>query len=389
MKKVIIIGAGASGVYLSLLLMKKMMGEIEVVVLEQNSSSLKKLLATGNGRCNLSNKDMSIQYYQSDRLDIVDDIISHFDLKKEFEDIGLMSLYYGQLLYPRSEQALTVKNVLMNEAINHGVHFMYDKEVLSIDYTSHYIIHTKDTRYKADYVVLAMGSEAGKLSGMSMSRYEILKQLGLKVITPTPSLVSMNTSPSLKQLKGVRIKGTFSLLENNQCIHKEKGELLFTEYGISGIAVMQLSSYIKENHHYEISIDMFDEYSKQEVESFVKQRKDKEYDHFYDGFLNNKLAHYFESLNKNDILSIVKLLKDFRLKIISLRSVEFAQVMKGGLSLDEIHNDLSLKKYPHMYAVGEILNVAGMCGGYNLHFAFASSYKVANAIEREINVKNK
>lgn len=388
MKKVIIIGAGASGVYLSLLLMKKLYGEVEVLVLEQNASALKKLLSTGNGRCNLSNKDMTIDYYQSDDLNKVNTIIQEYDLKSAFEDLGIMSVYYGNLLYPRSEQALSVKNILMNEAINHGVRFIYEQEVIDIQCSSQYKIRTDTTLYKADYVIFAMGSEAGKLSGMSQVRYDILKKLGLRVEKPVPSLVQMNTIPALKQLKGVRVKGTFRLLENNHTIHTEKGELLFTEYGVSGIAVMQLSSFMEEGHHYEISMDLFDDYNKDDLEQLINHRLNQGLEHFYDGLLNNKLSHYFESLNKTDISEIITLLKDYRLKISGLRTSEFAQVMKGGLHLSEVNEDLSVKKYPHMYAIGEILNVAGMCGGYNLHFAFASSYKTACAIEREINVKN-
>ncbi len=388
MKKVVIIGAGASGVYLSILLMKKCFGDIEVIVLEQNASPLKKLLATGNGRCNLSNKDMDIKYFQSDDLDKVKNIIESFDVKKEFEDIGLMSVYQGNLLYPRSEQALTVKNIFINEAENNGVRFIYNQEVKSIEKSDSYIVYTQDCRYSADYVIFAMGSEAGKLSGINMNRYDILKNLKLKVEPSMPSLVSLNTIPSFKSLKGVRVKGTFTLLEHNQCVHKEKGELLFSDYGVSGIAVMQLSSFIKENHNYEISIDLFDDYSNEELLSFVKDRLSKGYEHFYDGLLNNKLSHYFESQNKTNALDIVRLLKDFRVKVKSVRDKEFAQVCKGGLLLAETDHNLQVKKYPHLYVIGENLNVAGMCGGYNLHFAFASAKVVADAIEREIYVKN-
>ena len=104
--------------------------------------------------------------------------------------------------------------------------------------------------------------------------------------------------------------------------------------------------------------------------------------------LNNKLSHYFESQNKTNALDIVRLLKDFRLKVKSVRDKEFAQVCKGGLLLSETDHNLQVKKYPHLYVIGENLNVAGMCGGYNLHFAFASAKVVADAIEREIYVKN-
>lgn len=382
MKRVIIVGAGASGVYLSILLKQKFRENIEVIVLEQNASPLKKLLASGNGRCNLSNKDIDVDCYQSDDQLLVQSLIQAFDMVEAMNDLGLYCSYIGQLLYPKSEQALSVKNVLMDRAESLGVLFFYEQEVLRIDQQQKYSVYTKQSCFQSDYVIFAMGSEAGKLSGMSKSRYDILKRLHLKVIEPIPSLVQFYTKPALKSLKGVRVKGTFRLLENEKVIHSEKGELLFTDYGVSGIAIMQLSAFYQSGHEYELSIDFFDEIDDKKFYEYIELRTQKGYNHFYDGLLNSKLSHYFESLKLSSHKEKVDKLKDFRLKIKGIRDAEFAQVMKGGLSLMEVTENLELKKYPQMYAMGEILNVAGMCGGYNLHFAFSCAYRVAKAIER-------
>ena len=387
MKTLMIVGGGASGVYLSILV-KQRIKDMEVIILEQNSSSLKKLLATGNGRCNLSNKNMSIDNYHCDDNQIVDRIIHSFDMVKAMNDIGLLCQYQGDLLYPRTQQALSVKNILLEEAKKLGVLFIYEQEVVCVQTQSPYKVITQDSHYQADYVVFAMGSEAGKLSGIQSSRYDILKKLGLKVIPSFPSLVQMNTKPVLKQLKGVRVRGTFSLLENNKCIHKEKGELLFTDYGVSGIAIMQLSAFYKKNHSYEISMDFFDDMSEEELVYFIENRKKKGYNHFYDGLIHSKLSLYLEKLNLTSSSQMVQSLKDMRLKVTGLRDFENAQVMKGGLSLHEVDSSLELKKYPQIYAMGEILNVTGLCGGYNLHFALASAYQVAKAIERKEYAKN-
>lgn len=385
MKKIVIIGAGAAGVYLSILLKQKLNNEIEVIVLERNSTSLKKVLATGNGRCNLSNKDMSINYYQSDNNQLVENIINQFDMKEKMKELGLYCIYQGNLLYPKSEQALSVKNILMDKALEYGVVFKYEQEVIKVIQDGKYIIKTNSQDFVADYVVYAMGSEAGKLSGVQTSRYQIFKDLGLKVIPSFPSLVQMKTKPALKSLKGVRVKGTFTLYEDNKMIHQEKGELLFTDYGVSGIAVMQLSSFYNEKHKYELSIDFFDEQDFNKLKDYVELRLNKDYNHFYDGLLNSKISSYFETLQYQKPQEITSLLKDFRLKVIGLQSYENAQVMKGGLSLKEVADSLEIKVYKNMYAIGEILNVAGMCGGYNLHFAFSSAEHVANAIEEKIN----
>ncbi|MEG0276696.1 MAG: aminoacetone oxidase family FAD-binding enzyme [Coprobacillus sp.] len=388
MKKIVIVGAGASGVYLSILLKQKLNHLVDVIVLEQNATSLKKVLATGNGRCNLSNKDMSIDYYQSDNNQIVETIISHFDMKEKLSELGLYCIYQGNLLYPKSEQALSVKNILMDQAKQLGVTFFYEEEVQYLEYKRSYLLKTQKQNYNADYIIFAMGSEAGKLSGTQPSRYQILKDMGLKVCPSLPSLVQMRTQPALKQLKGVRVKGTFTLYENDIHIHQEKGELLFTDYGVSGIAVMQLSSFYKENHKYELAIDFFDDQDTDNLKDYIELRMNKGYNHFYDGLLNSKISSYFETFHYKKSDEITSLLKDFRLKIIGLQSYENAQVMKGGLSLKEVDSDLQIKAYQNIYAIGEILNVVGMCGGYNLHFAFSSAEHVANAIERKLNDKN-
>lgn len=182
MSKIVIVGAGVSGVYLSILLAMK---HHKVIVLEQNSTSLKKLLATGNGRCNLSNEDMNIKYYQSDDNHLVNDIISHFDIDEAMKELGLMTIHLNKLVYPHSEQAQSVKNILMNRALELGVLFIYEQEVIDIN-PYQKIIKSQHQSYHYDDVVLAMGSEAGKLSGINQSRYDILKKLKLKVIKPTP-----------------------------------------------------------------------------------------------------------------------------------------------------------------------------------------------------------
>ena len=383
MRKIVIVGAGASGVYLSVLLKQKYPQD-DVIVLEQNQSPLKKLLATGNGRCNLSNQNMDQQYYDSDNLDIVQSIIQDFDMVSQMKEIGLYCLYQGHLLYPKSEQALSVKNVLMQRAQEAGVLFLYEQEVYRIECQNQYRIVTSKQTFHADIVILAMGSEAGKLSGMNESRYHILKQLQLKVIEPLPSLVQFYTSPVLKVLKGVRVKGTFSLMENDKCIHQEKGELLFTDYGVSGIAVMQLSSFYKKHHHYQLYIDFFDELSHNQLCQLLSKQSSL----FLEGLMNHKIAKAFQKYQYLSIDQLVSLLKHYPLEIKGIREASYAQVMKGGLSLKEVTEDLELKQYPCIYAMGEILNVAGMCGGYNLHFAFASAYRVAKAIERNVYVKN-
>lgn len=373
MKKIIIIGAGASGVLCSIYL-KQFMNNIEVIVLESNGSPLKKVLATGNGRCNLSNKDMSIIHYRSDDLDRVGSLID-YDIIEEFNNLGIMTKYINDLLYPRSEQAITIRDCLYNMSVDLGVKYVFNQEVIDLNYNKK-MIYTKDYGYSFDECILAFGSPAGKLSGTSFKRFDMLRKLDLEIIDLKPSLVSMKTRPVLKELKGVRVKGTFSFEK-----HQEKGELLFTDYGVSGIAIMQLSKYFVGPSTLEI--DLFDDYSDQELYKMIVERQKEVYNHFYDGMVNSKLAHYLDRKNLTLPKEIVDALKHMKLEVIGLRDERYAQVMHGGLAIKEVDESLELIRYPHVYALGELLNVDGDCGGYNLHFAFACAYKAALGIERK------
>ena len=373
MKKIIIIGAGASGVLCSIYL-KQFINNIEVIVLESNAVPLKKVLATGNGRCNLSNRDMSITHYRSDDLDRVCSIID-YDIIGEFNNLGIMTKYINDLLYPRTEQAITIRDCLYNKSLDLGVKYVFNQEVINISYNKK-MIYTKDSEYSFDECILAFGSPAGKLSGTSFKRFDMLNRLDLKVVDLKPSLVSMKTRPVLKELKGVRVKGTFSFER-----HQEKGELLFTDYGVSGIAIMQLSKYFGSPSTLEI--DLFDDYSDQELYKMIVERQKEVYNHFYDGMVNSKLADYLDRMNLSHPKEIVNALKHMKLEVMGLRDERYAQVMRGGLAIKEVDESLELIRYPHVYALGELLNVDGDCGGYNLHFAFACAYKAALGIERK------
>lgn len=379
MKKIVIIGAGASGVLCSIYL-KRWITDIEVCILEANQSPLKKLLATGNGRCNLSNKDMNIHHYYGEEIKKIEKLLD-YDIEDEFFQLGILTKYNNNLLYPRSEQALTVKNCLYQLSLSLGVKYFFEQEVIKIDYQNKYVM-TKNAAYQFDDCILAFGSPAGGLSLKTFDRYQMLEDLNLKINPLRSALVQMKTKPSFPKLKGVRVKGTFSIYDGRELIKQEKGELLFTQDGVSGIAVMQLSRYFNNNPLY-LEIDMFDDYTEKELYKMIVSRQQVGYNHFYDGLVNSKIAVELEKKSLKSVNDIVNALKHMRIQIIGLRDETFAQVMRGGLSLNEVNESLQLINYPHLYAMGELLDVTGDCGGYNLHFAFCSSYCVAKALERK------
>lgn len=191
--------------YISFYFIKKYL-DIDVVVLEANDKPLKKLLATGNGRCNLSNKDLDKAHYDGDIKPWVNDIIHDFDIVEALKDIGLYTKYMGNLLYPYSESAKAVQTLFLNRAEEYGVKIICDEEVLSIKKSKHgYFIHAAHQDYQADYVTIACGTPAGKLSGMK-DRRTLFNSLKVDYRPMRPTITQLITTPAYKKLKGVRMK---------------------------------------------------------------------------------------------------------------------------------------------------------------------------------------
>lgn len=380
MTTIAVIGAGASGLAFASTIVKQVK-DTQIYVFEQYTRSGKKILASGNGRCNISNHEMSLAYYNTTH-PAIEQIIMQFDPVAFFKERGMLTTQVGNLLYPYSFQAVTVKNVLLDSM--DGCIIKEECKVIDIKQDhQQYTIYTTQGKYQVDYVVYACGSCASKLSGED--NLDILKKMNIKINPLFPSLVQLKTKPVYKQCKGVKIKCCVSLFVDNQRIDTKEGELLFTEYGVSGICIMQLSRhyYLHMSKKVEISIDLLPMYTKKEVATMMEERKKKYPGGYLAGIFNNKLASVLEVLRDVD-------LKDWRLEVVATNDYSQAQVMHGGVSLEQVDQNLQSKQYQNLFIVGEALDVDGDCGGYNLHFAFASGYHVGNIIADRINknVKN-
>lgn len=380
MKTIVIIGAGAAGLACASKLSIEQV-EANIIVLEQFNRSGRKLLASGNGRCNISNRDMDCSHYNTFHPTVAK-ILATFDPVVFFGRLGMFTKYEGNLLYPYSNQALTVKNALLHSMHNVSIiEECFVKKV--IPQNSQYQIKTSQGNYLADYVVIATGSCASMLSGKD--NYDIVKELGLKMVPLYPSLVQLKTAPAYKQLKGVRTKCAVSLYVEKQCIETVRGELLFNETGVSGICVMQLSRHYYKFLDKEVTlhIDLLPDYSKEEVKAMIKERQKTLKSIYLAGIFNNKLATLLEVLPSVDY-------KDWCFQVVGTKDFTNAQVMHGGVDLSQVNENLECKNYPNLYIVGEVLDVDGDCGGYNLHFAFGSGCHVAKNIKDRMNnnVKN-
>lgn len=375
MDTIIIVGAGASGLACASTL-DQLVKDARIMILEQSNKSARKILASGNGRCNLSNLDMNIKYYNTSH-PTVEKIIHNFDPIHFFETRGMLVKKEGTLLYPYSNQSHTVKQTLL-DSLHHVTLIEKCSVEKIIKEKDQYILHTNKGKFHATYVVIANGSCASKLSGENNEI--LLKQLHLSIQPLKPSLVALKTKPVYKKLKGIRVKANVSLYDGNHKVETRMGEVLFSDYGLSGICIMQLSRFYHNCKNPKIKIDLLPMYSKKEVEQLLQSRKETYGSYYLEGIFPLKLANVLASLKELD-------LKELTFDVIDTLDFSKAQVMSGGLDLDEVNEDLECLKYPNLYVVGEALDVDGDCGGYNLHFAFGSGYHVANAIFHKLLIK--
>lgn len=346
--KIAIIGAGACGLMLAAQLDKNNIS-YDIYNIGKVGN---KILASGNGRCNISNLNYDSKSYHNNKLalDILnryrDELFSLFDAFKIYTKADPEGR-----MYPISESSQSVLNAILNN-INNPI---IDLEIKKIEIKNdRYYLNSNLGPY--DYVVVAIGSIASYKK--PYLGFEIFNNLNVKFNEFKPSLVGFKTNLNIKRISGVRAKAEASLFQNNTPIHTESGEVIFKDNGISGICIMNLSSYY--NH------------LKNKSNCMVKLKLvDKEYDD-YTTIFNPKLLEYIKNNNINPM--------EFIIPIVDTYDFEFAQVCVGGIDICEINNDLSLKKYPNLFVGGEIIDFDGVCGGYNLMLAFVSSIAIFKGI---------
>lgn len=369
--KVVIIGGGASGVFCAINIKKKCPYH-EVTILEQNDRILKKVLKTGNGRCNICNSIIEPFYYNDFSLIEANNDVS---VIKKMEDIGflLKSEEQGRM-YPYSESANVVVNTLMSKLIDSGVEVVTKYEVKSIvktkDKSNNFLINNN---LKCDYIVMATGSIAQEKT----LGYDIMKSLGHTITDLRPGLVPLITREETDLIKGIRWKCTAKVV-NKPKLRKLTGEVLFKEHGISGIISLDLSNMVKDRDV--VSFDLMPEYSEVEINNLVTKNGNN--------FLENVFPKmlYFDikrrALKQNT--TIIKIIKNYNFTILGTKGYNDAQITLGGVSIKDVQNNFESKKVNNLYIVGELLDVNGASGGYNLNFAWLSGYCASRAIISKI-----
>lgn len=393
--KICIIGGGASGIICAIKLARR---GINVEIIEKNSNVCKKVLTTGNGKCNYFNEDMTINHYHSSDINFLKNIINDDNIKSVnsfFESIGIVPRIKNGYYYPYSNTATTIKNLLLLECQKLGITIKTNITVIDIIKKDKFILKTNDSDIICDKVVLATGSIASIKD--EYNGYTILKKLGHNIIKPLPALVMLEGIGNyFKEWAGIRCDASISLYDNNNYIDKQIGEVQLTNYGISGICVMNLSgriSRIIDNGNkatLKINFIPYIEDGYNYLEERYKLLPHLTLIEMLESIINYKLLYIilnkchidnkltWNELNNDEKKLLVDNIFNFRLDIKSTKGFEFAQVVSGGVDLKEVTNNFESKIVNGLYIIGELLDVDGDCGGYNLGFAWLSGMIVGD-----------
>ena len=360
-----IIGGGASGCYLAIRL-KELKPDFNVTIIEKNDKLMKKIAVTGNGRCNYANLGNLKGKYNND--EFANKIINNLPPKEivaSFDRYGIHPTMIDDLVYPVSLSAQTVMLMFEKRLNELRVDVLLDEEFL--DYSKQdkqYQVKTNKSTHVFDVLVFTSGGKAYPQLGTNGAVLDIMRQHGYRIETLSPSLSPIKTKENTKKVSGQRAKCHVSLFDGNKLFYEEDGEVLFKDDGLSGIVILNMSTKINslaDKNKARIVLDLASGYGN------IKEDE-------YPQFVNPKVATYL----KDNHLDIHRLSFSFK----AFYDYNIAEVSHGGISISEINDSLESKKEENLYFAGEILDVDGMCGGYNLMFAFASAETVAKSIKR-------
>jgi len=403
-----VIGGGASGLCAAIH-GAELLKYGKVAVLEKNSRTGKKLLTTGNGRCNLTNINITLNRFHSQNKDFIADVLDKFsfnETKQFFNDTGIFYYNEEDKVFPNSLQASSVLDMLRFRMHEAYIEEICDFNCISLEKNDVFVIKSRDGRViKAKTVIFACGGAAAPKSGTDGSGYNILKNFGHRMTPIFPSLVQLvSVAKKVVPLKGVKVNGNISIYVDDEFIKTESGEILFTEYGLSGPPVFQLSRIASEaifmKKHCKVTIDLMPLYSEKDVFSLlVSRNKNLALDIFTNGLFNkavgrelikvttsHKLNLKASVLTDDDFKNISYAIKNWCFEINGTKGWDAAQVTAGGIKLDGFNSDTMESVFCEgLYACGEILDVDGDCGGFNLQWAWSSGAIAGKAAASKVN----
>ncbi|MFA9378381.1 MAG: NAD(P)/FAD-dependent oxidoreductase [Lachnotalea sp.] len=395
--EIIIIGAGASGMMAAISAARN---HAKVMILEHTDRFGKKILATGNGRCNLTNMIQDTSCYRSNNIGFQNSILEQFDVNttlKLFDEIGICVKNKNGYIYPNSEQASSVLDVLRMELEHLKVKVICNVNVNQIKKTGNsFCIHTDFQNYNCNRVIIATGSKASPKTGSDGSGYTLAKSFGHCVIKPLPALVQLKCEGDFfKKLAGVRCEARLNLIVEGQENVRDKGEVQLTDYGISGIPTFQISRFavraLDAKKEVKVAIDFMPDIELEAFRVLLKNRIQnssyKNLEQLFIGLFNNKLISVLikkanlsghllcSNLTDKQMHSLEECIKNFKVTVTGFHSFDSAQVCSGGVDTTELSSTtLESLKVPGLYFAGEVVDIDGICGGYNLQWAWSSGY---------------
>lgn len=397
MRHVAVIGGGAAGMMAAITSARE---GARVTILEHKERIGKKILSTGNGRCNFTNTYQTPACYRSDNRDFAWNIIRKFNVEKTisfFKELGIYPKDRKGYLYPYSDQAAAILEVLQIEVAKLDICVMTEINVLDIQPVKKGIRITTDKKtITADSVILACGSKAAPVTGSDGSGYQLAKLFGHRIVPVLPALVQLRCAEKFyKSISGVRVQGTVEIYADDIFLASDTGEIQLTNYGISGIPVFQVSRYAAKALYKKQSVtavlNFMPDMNKEEFLLFLQERITlcpyKTLDEFFTGVFPKKLCELWIRLSRlpkemrvsdlsgEQLEKLVLLIQHLRTHITETNSFEQAQICCGGVDTTEINPDTLESNYvPGIYFAGELLDVDGICGGYNLQWAWSSGF---------------
>ncbi len=418
MKDIVIVGGGASGLFASIVLKDALKEQVKVTIVERLERVGKKILATGSGKANFTNQ--SIKGTKYNQPSFVNKLFKRFGYKETieyFNKIGLKATVLTEgRAYPKSENASSLLDVMRNKIRDFGIDEKCNFEVKRITHANNkYTVEsTRGLKIIADYVILATGGKATPILGSNGTGYHLAKMLKMKVTDLMPGLVGIKTDENaVKGLEGVRVKARVNLYAKRykESVWESFGEIQFKQDSVSGIVIMDMATQIaryelsKRYHISHFNLDLYPDMTYDELVMDLIHRKEELLKYSNANFLiglfhkmlcNNilkrarvEVAGYVENLTKKDIERIAKVIKEFQIVYKDLDSFDKAQVTVGGIDIAEVVPEtLESRKNAGLYICGELLDIDGDCGGFNLQWAWTSAYIASNAIIERINSSN-